>query len=74
MNLKMLFSRVILNCVLIVSFILILSPGNAQQEFKSKQLDSLLQRHGWIKIGLDESASSAQIQMQRGGSIIADGR
>lgn len=65
--------RFCLRCILFGALIFSLNSGNAQQAFQSKRLNSLLERHGWIKIGLNESASSAKIEMQHGGSIIADG-
>ena len=69
----MVIFRLFLRSFLVGIILSSLTMITAQQSFQSKRLDALLQRHGWIKIGLKESASTAQINMQRGGTIIADG-
>lgn len=63
-------------------FLLLVIPcflGNSQStstqsSFQSNRLNALLERRGWIRIGLDESASELAIVLPAGGSIELDGK
>ena len=46
----------------------------AQNNFESKRLNVLLERRGWIRIGLTQNQNSALVQMDDGGIILIDGR
>lgn len=54
--------------------LLIGNIGHAQQSFKSPRLDVLLERQGWIRVGLAESVSQATVHLPAGGTVIVDGR
>ncbi len=44
------------------------------QPLESERLNALLQRKGWIRIGLTESTSKATVGLPSGGTIVLDGK
>lgn len=65
-------SRSLMFCLLTV--LLIGSTGHAQQSFKSPRLDVLLERRGWIRVGLAQSVSQATVHLPAGGTVVVNGR
>lgn len=53
----------------ILGFIFLIGRSDAQDTFQSKRLDALLERHGWIKVGLEDAISQAEITLPAGGII-----
>ncbi len=47
---------------------------SAQTAFQSKRLNVLLERKGWIRVGLKDSAEQISIDLPSGGSIVLDGK
>lgn len=52
----------------------VIACGVAQAQVQSRGLSALLQRHGWIRIGLDDSTSRVTLEAPAGAKLSVDGK